>query len=111
MPYKFRRISEKKRRQILQCFAEDISATQTAHITGLNRNTINDWYCAFHEKILEYQEQENRSFYGGVKLGGSYFGGLQKKKHAGNERNRGRGAENKGAIPGVLKVIIADLLV
>lgn len=62
MLYKLRRISEKKRRQILQCFTENISATQTAHIARLNRNTINDWYRTFREKILEYQEQENGSF-------------------------------------------------
>lgn len=58
MPYKFRRISEKKRRQLSHYFAEDISATQTAHLVGLNRNTVNDWYRTFRERILADLKKE-----------------------------------------------------
>ena len=62
MPYKFRRISKKKRRRILSCFAEDVNATQAAHLTGLNRNTVNDWYNTFRATILAYQESNTPNF-------------------------------------------------
>ena len=58
MPYKFKRISQTKANKIMRCFASDISATQTAKIVGVNRNTVNDWYNSLREKIAEYQEQE-----------------------------------------------------
>ena len=103
MPYKFRRISKKKRRQILQCFAEDLTATQTAQITGLNRNTINDWYRTFRETIVKHQETDTPLFKGEVELDESYFGGPRKKRHALDRRKRGRGAENKVPVFGVRK--------
>ncbi len=103
MPYKFRRISEKKRRQILRCFAEDISATQTANLAGLNRNTVNDWYRTFRGKILVYQKEVLGQMSGEIELDESYFGGLRKKKHADDRRKRGRGAENKVPVFGIKK--------
>lgn len=103
MPCKFTRISEKKRRHILKCFAEDISATQASRIVGINRNTANDWYCMFREAILAYQEEHNGSFQGEIELDESYFGGPRKKKHAQDRRRRGRGAENKVPVFGIKK--------
>ena len=35
------KLSEKKFREIIRLFAEDLTATQIANLTGLNRNTIN----------------------------------------------------------------------
>lgn len=103
MPYKFKRITQTKANKILKCFASDISATQTAKIVGVNRNTINDWFNMFREKILEYQEHENGSFHGEVELDESYFGGMRKKMHAKDRRKRGRGAENKIPVFGIKK--------
>jgi len=103
MPCKFRRISEKKRRQILRCFAEDVNATQAAHITGLNRNTVNDWYGTFRRSILAYQDSNTPNFKGEIELDESYFGGARRKIHARERRKRGRGAENKVPVFGVLK--------
>ena len=103
MPYKFRRITKTKVNKILRCFAEDIGATQTAKLVGVNRNTVNDWYNTFREKILEYQEQENGSFHGEIELDESYFGGPRKKLHAKDRRKRGRGAENKVPVFGIKK--------
>ena len=34
-------ISEPKFREIVKLFSEDLNATQIAHLTNLNRNTIN----------------------------------------------------------------------
>lgn len=103
MPYKFTRISEKKRRHLLKCFAEDISATQASRIVGINRNTANDWYRMFREAILRYQEVILGHMSGEVELDESYFGRPRKKKHANDRRKRGRGAENKVPVFGIKK--------
>lgn len=103
MPHKFKRITQTKANKILKCFTSDISATQTAKIVGVNRNTVNDWFNGFREKILEYQERENGSFHREVELDESYFGGTRKKLHAKDRRKRGRGAENKVPVFGIKK--------
>lgn len=87
----------------MRCFVEDLSATQTSKLTGVNRNTINDWYNSFRTKIAEYQEVSNGSFSGEVELDESYFGGPRKKIHAKDRRKRGRGAENKIPVFGIKK--------
>lgn len=98
------RLSKQKRRKILECFAADLSATQTAHVLGLNRNTINRWYRTFREQILEHLETSStRKLSGEIELDESYFGGPRKKRHAKDRRKRGRGAENKVPVFGVLK--------
>ena len=103
MPYKFKRITQTKANKIMRCFASDISATQTSRIVGVNRNTVNDWFNSFREKILEYQEHENGSFHGEIELDESYFGGPRKKLHAKDRRKRGRGSENKVPVFGIKK--------
>ena len=87
----------------MKCFASDISATQTAKIVGVNRNTTNDWFNCFRKEILKFQENENGSFQGEVELDESYFGGKKKKKHPEDKRKRGRGAENKIPVFGIKK--------
>ncbi len=103
MPNKFVRLTPRKRRHLLRCFIEDLSATQTARMTGLNRKTVNDWFRTFREKIAAYQEASNGGFSGEVELDESYFGGPRKKKHAKDRRKRGRGAENKVPVFGIKK--------
>jgi len=103
MPCKFSRISKKKRFHLLRCFASDCSATQTAKIVGLNRNTVNDWYMTFRERIEKYQDELMRRFAGEVEMDESYFGGPRKKIHAKDRRKRGRGAENKVPVFGIKK--------
>lgn len=103
MPLRYSRLSIKKRRHILRCFSADISATHTASVVGVNRNTVNDWYHMFREAILARQDTDTPFFSGEVELDESYFGGPRKKTHAGDRRKRGRGAENKVPVFGVLK--------
>ncbi len=103
MPHKYRRISKNKVNKILRCFVSDISATSATKLICVNRNTINDWYNTFREKIAEYQEHENGSFHGEVELDESYFGGQKKKIQADDRRKRGRGAENKIPVFGIKK--------
>ena len=97
------RIKKATIKKLVTFFAEDINATKTAHLLKINRNTVNLWYTHFREKILAYQEHENGSFHGEVELDESYFGGPRKKLHAKDRRKRGRGAENKVPVFGVLK--------
>jgi transposase-like protein len=97
------RIGKSKIKKLAACFAQDLTATQTAKLIGVNRNTANSWYRRFREKVLAYQENNTPFFKGEVELDESYFGGPRKKKHAQDRRKRGRGAENKVPVFGVLK--------
>ena len=65
-------------------FCEDLTATQTTKVTGINRNTVNRYYRIFRDKIAAYQESINMGFKGEIELDESYFGGKGKGK-------RGRG--------------------
>ena len=103
MSLKYSRLSAKKRAHLLKCFVADISATQAAALVGLNRNTTNTWYRLFREAILAQQDGGTPFFSGEVELDESYFGGPRKKLHAKDRRKRGRGAENKVPVFGVLK--------
>jgi transposase len=87
----------------LQCFAADVSATQAAELVGINCNTVNTWYTMFREAILTHQDNDTPFFSGEVELDESYFGGPRKKHHADDRRKRGRGAEHKVPVFGVLK--------
>lgn len=97
------RLGKGKIKRLVRFFTEDINATKTARLVGVNRNTVNLWFNDFREKILAYQEKENGSFHGEVELDESYFGGPRKKLHAKDRRKRGRGAENKVPVFGVKK--------
>jgi len=44
------RISEKKIREIIRYFATDLTALQSAQLSGLNRNTINRFHRALRER-------------------------------------------------------------
>lgn len=72
-------------------------------MVGVNRNTANVWYRGFREQVLAYTEREHPKFSGEVELDESYFGGPRRKKHAEDRRKRGRGAEHKVPVFGVLK--------
>ena len=97
------RLGRVKRRKLLAHFANDVTATQAAHLVGVNRNTANQWYRNFREQIRVHQEQDFPKLSGEVELDESYFGGQRKKKHAKDRRKRGRGAENKVPVFGILK--------
>jgi len=97
------RLGIRARRKLLACFANDLSATQTAKTIGVNRNTVNAWYRNFREQILTYEARVFPKLSGEIELDESYFGGPRKKRHAKDRRKRGRGAENKVPVFGVLK--------
>lgn len=53
-------------KKIVKHFCVDINATQTALLTGLNRNTINRYFNIFRQLILEDQVKELKLFAGEV---------------------------------------------
>ena len=89
-------ISEKKFREIIKCFALDITADRIANLTNINRNTINKYLMKIRERIAELCE-ETSPFSGTVEVDESYFGATRVKG------KRGRGAGGKTVVFGILK--------
>ena len=92
----FAKISEAKFRPLLRCFALDLSATQTAQMTGISVRSVNPIFQRLREKLA--QECEKISpFSGDLEADESYFG-----PHRVRGR-RGRGAGRKIIVFGLLK--------
>ena len=90
------RISQKKFREILKYFAEDIEATKIANLTGISRISINK--ILKNIRILMASECEKISkFSGEIEIDESYFGAKRVRG------KRGRGAANKTPVFGMLK--------
>jgi len=90
------RISKVKFRQILRSFALDLTATQIAALTNLNRNTVNRYLTLIRQSIAGFCEQES-PFSGTVELDESYFGSRYVRG------KRGRGALGKTIVFGIYK--------
>ena len=94
--YKNSKLSEAKFRNIMRCFAGDLTATQTAEIARASRNAVNRVYAAVRGKILEYTRQVS-PFCGELEADESYFGPRRVRG------KRGRGAGSKTIVFGLLK--------
>ncbi len=70
--YRRSRISEKKFRQLLRCFAMDLTATVTATLTGISVRSINSIYLKPRSKIATSCEQQS-PLQGAVEVDESYF--------------------------------------
>lgn len=90
------RISEAKIREIVRYFAADLTALQTAQLSGTNRNTINRFYRALRERILLACEAQ-RPMFGIIEVDESFFGARRVKG------KRGRGAYGKTVVFGVFE--------
>lgn len=90
------RISEAKIREIVRCFAADLTALQTAELSGVNRNTINRLYLGLRERIFIACEAQ-RPMFGVVEVDESFFGAHRVKG------KRGRGAYGKTAVFGIFE--------
>lgn len=88
------RISERKFREIVRYFATDLTALQTAELSGINRNTINRIYRGLRERIYHACETD-RPFFGVVEVDESWFGAKRVKG------KRGRGAYGKTTVFGI----------
>lgn len=90
-------LSPYKIKKIMIFFCEDITATKTANLTGINRNTINRYFNLFRKAIAFSSEDEQHFFLGEVELDESYFGAKRVRG------KRGRGAAGKTPVFGILK--------
>ena len=90
------RITRAKFRQILKLFALDLTATQIAALTGLNRNTVNRYLTLIRQAIAQHCQRES-PFSGDVELDESYFGARRVRG------KRGRGARGKTIVFGIYK--------
>jgi len=89
-------ISENKFKQIVRHFSLDITASQIAQLTKMNRNTINKYLIQIRQVIADYCEQQS-PFSGEVEIDGSYFGARRVKGI------RGRGARGKTIVFGIFQ--------
>ncbi len=94
--FKRSHISEAKSRQVIRLFCEDITATQIASLTGLNRNTVNRLLTHIRQVIVRYCENDS-PLTGEVEVDESYFGARRVRG------KRGRGAQGKTIVFGLLK--------
>ncbi|ASP16881.1 IS1595 family transposase [Neisseria sp. KEM232] len=93
---KFSKISEPQFRQILRLFALDLTASDTAGLTGISVRSINTPFLKLRRRLAVESERQT-PFDGVVELDESYFGA---KRIRGK---RGRGAGGKTIVFGVLK--------
>lgn len=90
------KISRKKFRQLLRSFALDLTATQIAVLTNLNRNTVNRYLRLIRQAVALFCERQ-APFAGTIELDESYFGAKRAKG------KRGRGAAAKTIVFGIYK--------
>ncbi len=88
------RISAARSREIVRCLAADLTALQTAELTGVNRNTLNRIDRGLREGIFAACEAL-RALFGVVELDESLFGPRRVKG------KRGRGAYGKTSVFGI----------
>jgi transposase-like protein len=90
------KISEAKFRQIIRLYALDLTASDTARLTGISVRSINNIYLKLRHRLGEICTQGN-PFSGTVEVDESYFG---PRRIPGK---RGRGAGNKTIVFGLFK--------
>ncbi|MCQ9326621.1 IS1595 family transposase, partial [Neisseria dentiae] len=89
-------MTEPKFRQILRLFSLDLTASDTAKLTGISVRSINSLYLKLRRRLAGECERQT-PFCGIVELDESYFGA---KRIRGK---RGRGADGKTIVFGILK--------
>lgn len=84
------KISTYKIKKLIFHFCVDIEASKTALLTGINRNTVNDYFHQFRWLIFDKQTHElGKLVQGEVELDESYFGPRRVKGTAVTKRGRG----------------------
>jgi len=89
-------LSDAKFRQIIKCFSLDLTATQTAEIAAVSRNSVNRIFSKIRMRIFENMRLES-PFSGELEADESYFGPRRIRG------KRGRGAGGKTIVFGLLK--------
>lgn len=90
----YSRLSAFKIKKIIWHFTVDVTATQTAKLTGINRNTVNQYYHEFRRLIYINQINEFQRFIGTIELDESYFGASRVRGFHGKLK-RGRGTQKQ----------------
>ena len=90
-------LSDYKIKKIMRFFCEDITASKTATLLELNRNTINRYFALFRRTIALSALDESSLFSGEIECDEAYFGAKR------GRGKRGRGAAGKIPVFGVLK--------
>ena len=90
-------LSDYKIKKIMRYFCEDITASKTAILLDVNRNTINRYFNLFREKIAASALKAGSLFSGEIECDESYFGARRIRG------KRGRGAAGKTPVFGLLK--------
>ncbi len=94
--YRRSRISEKKFRGIIKCFALDLTANRTAQLTGLTHKSVNQIYLKIRHRLAQDSERQS-PFSGEIEVDESYFGARRVRGR------RGRGASGKTIVFGIYK--------
>lgn len=94
--YRRSRIAERVFRQILRYFALDLSASDTARLTGISLRSINTIYIKLRHRLAEECEKHS-DLSGQIEIDESYFGPRRVRG------KRGRGAGGKTIVFGVFK--------
>lgn len=84
------KLSSHKVKNIMRHFCADVTATQTAWLLSLNRNTVNRYYGLFRRMIYRHQIDEFEQLCGQVEVDESYFGPSRVRGHK-VKLKRGRG--------------------
>ena len=92
--YRRSKISEAKFRALIRHFSEDLTATQTAHLTGLSLRSVNAIFLRIRKRLAEICEAQSR-VKGIVEIDESYFGPQRVRGKP------GRGAGGKTIVFGV----------
>ena len=94
--YKCSKISEVNFRYLLRLFALDLTASDTARLTGLSVRAVNDIYLLLRHRLLAWSPVP-AELDGAVELDESYFGPRRVRG------KRGRGASGKTIVFGLFK--------
>jgi transposase len=94
--FRFSKISEAKLRSLLRCFALDLTATQTASMTGISVRSVNTIYLRLRRRIAAACELES-PLEGVLEMDESHFGPQRVRGKV------GRGCGGKTIVFGLLK--------
>ncbi|MFL6210424.1 MAG: IS1595 family transposase [Pyrinomonadaceae bacterium] len=95
--YRCSKISARKFRQLVRCFALDLTASKTTEFTGLTRKSVTMIFLNIRERIAEECERASPFSACEVEVDESYFGARRVRG------KRGRGASGKTIVFGIFK--------
>src|SRR5260370_24351792 len=94
--FRHSKISEARFRHLVRCFVLDLTATQSAAITGISIRSVNTIFLRIRKRMAEVCERSS-PFHGEVEADESYFGPRRVRGR------RGRGPDAKSIAFGLLQ--------